>query len=98
MAEKTCELCGYARKPEDLVIHRIIPEEVVKQAGIIDTRTVVLCLNCSHEVQDWYRKKVYSDDYDAGTHRFRPKSSAEMIREYEAAYKAFTAYKKWQRT
>lgn len=94
MQRKSCEVCGHAVDPGELVIHRIIPEEITKQAGILDARKVVLCHNCGSQVQDWYNKKVFSMSYDARTNQFIPKSSTEMIKEYEAAYKAFAAYKK----
>jgi len=93
--EKTCEICGYVSKPEELVIHRIIPEEVAKQAGILDVGKIVLCINCGNQVQDWYTKKVFGMRYDARTNQFIPKSSTQMVKEYEAAYKSFVAYKKW---
>jgi len=91
---KTCGVCGHTVEPGELVIHRIVPEEIAGQAGILDVRKVVLCLNCGNQIQDWYNKKVFSMKYDAKTNQFIPKSSAEMVKEYEAAYKAFAAYKK----
>ena len=96
MEKKTCEICGYTSKPEDLLIHRIVPEEVATQVGILDTRTVLLCINCSNEVQAFYSKKVHDLSYDDGTKHFIPKSPSELIKEYEVAYKAFIAYKKWR--
>ena len=94
MEKKSCGICGYEGKPEDLVIHRIVPEEVARQAGILDTRTVLLCINCSNEFQT-FTKKVPDLSYDDVTKHFIPKSPTELIKEYEAAYKAFIAYKKW---
>ena len=94
MEKKTCERCGYEGKPGDLVIHRIVPEEVAGEAGIMDVRTVLLCINCSNEVQAFYSKKVHDLSYDDGTKHFIPKSLSELIKEYEVAYKAFIAYKK----
>lgn len=91
--KKACEICGYTSRPRSLVTYRIIPEEVAIQAGILDSRTVVLCISCSMEVQAWCAKKAFSMSYDAGTKRFVPKSSAEIVKEYEAAYKAFITYK-----
>lgn len=94
MVKKICEICGHESKPENLVIHRIVPEEVARQAGIIDLRTALLCFNCNSEIQDWYRKKVFNMIYDNLTLHFIPKPSTEIIKEYEAAYKAFVAYKR----
>jgi len=94
MWEKTCDICGHAVNPEDLVIHRIIPEEVARQAGIFDFRTATLCPDCSNEVQTWYGKRVYRVSYEDRVKRFTPRSPADIVREYEAAYRAFVAYKK----
>ena len=94
MEKKTCDKCGRGNQPEDLVIHRIVPKEVARQAGILDTRTVLLCINCSNEFQI-FSKKVHDLSYDDVTKHFIPKSPTELIKEYEAAYKAFIAYKKW---
>jgi hypothetical protein len=94
MREKTCDICGHVVNPEDVVIHRIIPEEVAKQAGIFDFRTAILCTDCSNEVQTWYGKRVYSMNYKDGAKRFMLRSPAQMAKEYEAAYRAFIEYKK----
>lgn len=94
MWEKTCDICGHVVNPEDVVIHRIIPEEAARQAGIFDFRTATLCPDCSNEVQSWYRKRVYSVSYENRTKRFILRSPAQMVKEYEAAYRAFAAYKK----
>jgi len=91
---KACEVCGNTVDPGELVIHRIVPEEIAGQAGILDVRKVVLCLSCGNQIQDWYNKRVFSMSYDDKTNRFIPKSSTEMVKEYEAAYKAFAAYKR----
>ena len=93
MEKKTCEKCGRGNNPEDLVIHRIVPEEVAKQAGIMDARTISLCINCSNDYQI-FTKKVHDLSYDEMTKYFIPKLPSELIKEYELAYKAFIAYKK----
>ena len=94
MQRKSCEICGYSSNPEGLVVHRIVPKEVARQAGILDLRSAVLCINCSKEVETWYSKRVFGLAYDAKTNRFVPKSSTDMVKEYEAAFKAFANYKK----
>ena len=94
MKKKACEICGYTGKPEDLVIHRIVPEEVTSQAGIVEVRQAVLCVNCSYQAQTWCDKKVSTVSYDNGAKRFMPRVPAEMVEEYESAYVAFAAYKK----
>jgi hypothetical protein len=93
MKEKICDICGHAVNPEDVVVHRIIPEEVARQAGIFDFRTATLCTDCSHEIQTWYGKRVYSMSYKDGVKRFIQRSPAQMVKEYEATYKAFVEYK-----
>ena len=93
MWEKTCDICGHVINPEDVVIHRIIPEEAARQAGIFDFRTATLCPGCSSEVQTWYRKRAYRVSYDDRAKRFMPSSPADIVKEYEAVYRAFAAYK-----
>ena len=93
MLDKTCDICEHAVNPEDVVIHRIIPDEVARQAGIFDFRTATLCPDCSNEVQTWYGKRVHSVSYEDRGKRFIPRSPADIVREYEAAYRAFVAYK-----
>ena len=91
---ETCEICGCYCRSETLAAHRIVPEEVARQAGILDIRTVYLCLNCCNEIKTRYREKVYSVSYDYKANQFIPKSPAELIREYEAVYKTFVINKK----
>jgi len=93
MLEKTCNTCGQAVNSKDVVIHRMIPEGVARQAGIYDFSTAVLCPNCSNEVQAWYEKRVYGVSYDNSTKHFLPRSPAGIVKEYEAVYRAFEAYK-----
>jgi len=94
MGKGTCEVCGYESELEATVIHNVVPKEVTEQAGIPDSASVVLCINCRDEVHTWYANKVFDMTYDLGPKRFRPRSPAEMVKEYEAAYKAFAEYKK----
>ena len=96
MEKKACEICGREANPEDLVIHRIVPEEIASQAGILDTRTILLCIDCSHKFQAFCSSKVHDLRYDDMTQYFIHKSPAELIKEYEVAYKAFVAYTKWR--
>jgi len=96
MKKKICEICGHESDIENLVIHRIIPEEITSQAGILDTRTILLCINCSHKFQVFCSGKVHDLRYDDMTQHFIHKSPTELIKEYEVAYKAFIAYNKWR--
>ncbi len=96
MENKACEICGRETSPEDLVIRRIIPEEIASQVGILDTRTVLLCIDCSHKFQAFYSGTVHDLRYDDIAQRFIHKPPAELIKEYEVAYKAFLAHnKRW---
>jgi hypothetical protein len=76
------------------VRHRIVPEPVATEAGISNAGAVALCPSCSREVQNWYAKKVFHMNYDEVTKQFKPKSAAELVREYEGVYKTFVRYKK----
>lgn len=94
MREKICQTCGCSLSQENLVRHKIVPEPVASEAGISGARTVALCPNCSQEVQNWYAKKVLRMNYDEVTRQFKPKSPAELVKEYEGVYKTFVRYKK----
>jgi len=96
MGKKACEICRREANAEDLVIHHVIPEEIASQVGILDTRTVLLCIDCSHKFQAFCSSKVHDLRYDDIAQRFIHKSPAELIKEYEVAYKAFVAYTKWR--
>lgn len=94
MGRKKCELCGDTSQPEAAETHYIVPKELTSQAEIPDSATVSLCINCRRETHEWYAKKVFDMTYDPGAKRFRAKSSTEMVKEYEIAYRAFAEYKK----
>jgi hypothetical protein len=94
MGRKKCEICGRARNSGDLVIHQIVPEEVVARAEISDLKTAVLCVDCRNELQAWYNQKVFSVSYQEKVKRFVPMTPAELVKEYQAAYKTFAARKK----
>ena len=96
MAKETCELCGYVSQLWPIETHHIVPTELTSQAGIPDSASVLLCNNCHREVHNWYSKKVFDMTYDTMTKQFRPKSLAEMLKEYETAYRLFAEYKKRQ--
>jgi hypothetical protein len=92
--ERTCQTCGCSLSQGNLVRHRIVPEPVAIEAGILDARKVVLCPGCSQEIQNWYTKKVFHMNYDEVSRQFVPKSAAELVKEYEGVYKTFVRYKK----
>lgn len=97
MKTRACAACGYQGKVRAIVAHHIIPEEIAEQAGISDSGAVSVCANCLAEVAAWYPRKVSGLIFDDGTRRFRPRTPAEMVTEYEAAYRAFVEYKKRER-
>jgi len=98
MEQATCQVCGYKGKPETVARHHIIPRELTEQAGMPDSATVMLCRNCSQELNDWYSKRAFNMAYDPASKRFRPRLPHEMVREYETAYRAFAKYKKLARS
>ena len=95
MRKDTCDLCGREIEPETVVIHSFVPRNVTKQAGMSDSGTATLCINCHKEVDDWYLKRVSTETYDWRSKQFKPKLPAEMVKEYETSYKVFVKYKKW---
>jgi len=97
MAGATCELCGQANQLWAAEIHHIVPKELTSEAELPDSATVKLCPNCYQELVDWYARRVFDMTYDSGLKRFRPRSLAEMVKEYEAAYRVFAQHKEGQR-
>jgi len=97
MGRATCELCGRTNQLGNAETHYIVPRELTSEAGMPDSATVKLCPNCYRELVNWYAKKTFDMTYDTGLKRFRPRSSAEMVKEYEAAYRVFAQYKTGQR-
>ena len=96
MGAETCELCGYKNKLAAIANYRIVPREITGKAGLPDSATVKLCVNCYNELQDWYSKKVSDVVYDPVTKHFGSKSLPGMVKEYESAYRLFAEYKRRQ--
>ena len=92
MRKDICDLCGREIGPGAGVIHNVVPREVTEQAGMPNSETAKLCINCRSEVEAWYLQRIPSTTYDWRIKRFRPKSPAEMVKEYEVAYIAFAKY------
>jgi hypothetical protein len=97
MRKEVCELCGYQSELGDIEKHHIVPKRVTDDAGIQESKVVRLCRSCREEVDAWYSQNVLDMAYDSMTKQFRQKSPAEIVKEYEAAYRVFAAYKKGQR-
>jgi len=94
MGKEICELCGYRSEPRTIEKHHIVPTKVTELAGMPESAIVRLCSNCHKEVHTWYSENVFDMAYDPGIKRFRQRSPVEMVKEYEAAYRVFAAYKK----
>ena len=94
MGNDACDACYRELESGDISLHRVIPEEVSAEVGILDTRTVTLCRKCYLDVQDWYRKRVSEFTYDFSLNKFRMRSPREMFEEYGAAYRAFVKYQR----
>lgn len=94
MEIELCDACGREIESASTVKHRIVPEEVAKLYGILDSRTITLCLECSSLIHDWYLKKVSTITYDSAMKRFRARTPAEIVHEYESAYSGFVKFRK----
>ena len=94
MGAETCELCGYKSKLAAITTYHVVPVEVTGKAGLPDSATAKLCVNCYNELQDWYSKKVSDVEYNSATKHFIPKSFPDMVKEYEAVYRLFAEYKR----
>jgi len=97
MGKKACELCGHETELGAIEKHHIVPREIREQAGIRKSKIVRLCSNCRGELHRWNSTRVADMTYDTKMKRFRAKSSLEMVKEYEAAYRLFAKYKEEQR-
>ena len=96
MAKETCDICGNESEPGATEKQPVVPLEITEQAGIASPKTVRLCSNCRQELHRWYSTKVADMAYDTKVKRFRAKSSLEMVKEYETAYRIFAEYKRGQ--
>ncbi|MFC1995423.1 hypothetical protein ACFLVM_00910 [Chloroflexota bacterium] len=97
MNTDTCELCRHKDERGITEIHHTIPIDITEQAGNPESKTIRLCRNCHREVHTWYSANVLDVSYDPESKRFIQKPIIEIIREYEVAYKVFSAYKNSQR-
>ncbi len=91
---KICQVCGHFSPLGFLIVHHIVPEHLVRQMGITDSKTAELCLYCHQAVHSLYAKRMISMPYDPETKRFKPKTAPEIVREYETAYQDFANSKR----
>ena len=97
MGKETCELCGCRIDPGTIEKHHIVPIKITEQAGMPESASIRLCPDCHREVHTWYSGNIFEMAYDPETKRFRQKSPLEMVKEYQASYKVFVAYKQGQK-
>ena len=97
MAKETCDICGNEGGPGAAEKQPVVPVEISKQAGIARPKMARLCSNCRQELHRWYSVKVADMAYDSKSKRFRAKSSLEMVKEYQDAYRMFAEYRRGQR-
>lgn len=94
MGKENCEICGHRSQLGAIEKQHTIPCEVTEEAGMPESQTLRLCLNCRLELAKWYSAKVAKMAYDTKMQRFRYKTSHEMAQEYQAAFNGFVIYKK----
>ena len=96
MGEEICEICGYRSQLGAIEKHHTIPHEIMKVAGMPESQTLRMCLNCRLELDKWYAAEIAKMVYDIKIQRFRAKTPVEMVQEYQSAFKGFVAYKKYR--
>ena len=96
MVKSTCGICGYQSERWEVNKYHIVPSEVMRKAGKLRSRRIMLCNNCRKELDELCSKVVADTTYDTMVKRFRPRSPQEMVKEYEIAYQRFARYKKEQ--
>ncbi len=97
MRKSNCKLCG-CDDPGLVKRYYIVPQTITEQAGIQRPKTASLCSDCQQELGLWYSAKVGTLTYDTAKKQFIPKSSSQLVKEYEIAYQWFTKYRKEQLT
>ena len=90
----TCELCGYQSDLGAIEKRYIVPTELTEHAGISRSQIIILCHNCSYELDTWYASKIASTKYNYQTKLFSPKSPPDVVKEYRSVFKGFAKYKK----
>jgi|GEM_PF-3396492 len=87
--ERQCEFCRNTHPATHIIIHHIVPEDIVEKMGSADDTIVELCFSCHRALHNWNNHNVSWVHYDATTRRHRAKSLAEIAEEYESAYQKF---------
>ncbi len=89
MAREKCPACHQKVAPGSIQDHPIIPAEVTRAGGIGQPQTFRLCEDCRRALASWYTARVHHSDFDPATRRFRPKSSLELVKEYQQVFASF---------
>ena len=89
-----CEACGKLFSGRYAVIFPVVPNEVATLQGIHDSRTVTICLECSHQLPTWYQKTISTIVYNDNKKHFRDKTPNELVKEYEFAFESFTNFQR----
>ncbi len=97
MNTDTCELCRHKSERGSTETHHVVPIDITEQVGKPESKTVRLCRNCHREVHTWYSTNVLNVSYAPESKQFIQKPMLEIVKEYEVAYKVFSAYKSSQR-
>ncbi len=96
LGQETCDICRREVDAALLTMHRIVSEDIAKEAAVPASQTARLCTSCGDRLHAWFLNRVSTVTYDLELKRFKSKSPAEMVKEYEAAYNAFVKYERWR--
>ncbi len=94
LGQETCDVCRREVDAVFLTMHPIVPEDIAKEDTVPASQTARLCTSCGDRLHTWFLNRVTTVTYDWGLKRFKSKSPAEMVKEYEVAYKAFIKYER----
>jgi hypothetical protein len=96
VVKSACIICGHKSQLWALEQYHIVPLEITRKGGMTESKTVLLCRVCRQELEEWYLTKVANMVFDTMAKRFRDRSCAEMVKEYEYSYYKFVDYKRKQ--
>jgi hypothetical protein len=86
--KKQCEHCGNEINEVALIKHSIIPNDISKQLGLENVKTVDLCFTCHRAIHNWNAQRVSWVKRDK-TNRSKAKSLIEVAEEYLSAHYDF---------
>jgi hypothetical protein len=96
MKKDRCEFCGVIA-PGQVSETDIVPRDICRQAGIDNPEAVRLCGQCRLDLGKWYSSKVSDTLFDPTLKRFRSRTPAEMVKEYESACQWFFRIREQER-